>query len=175
MRRSLKKNKGNGLYSEWMEPTPGKVWRPKEKQRFRTRGYLPVWREGTGENSNSKEDPPKGNSNEEEKGRMFETLPKEIVDPGRFVLEIKLGSVTYAALCDTGADLNTLPIELVPKMNLGMPHKTDIRMSNADGSLMKTHGIMNGLTIYIGRHAFPGDFIVQDTRVDDDVPVILGR
>ena len=39
-----KKNKGKGLYSEWMEPTPAKVWRPKEKQRFRTRGYLPVWR-----------------------------------------------------------------------------------------------------------------------------------
>ncbi|KAK4713534.1 hypothetical protein R3W88_019441 [Solanum pinnatisectum] len=54
--------------------------------------------------------------------RIQNTLPKNLKDPGNFIVQISIGQNVHArGLCDLGASITLMPLSLYQKLGLGSP------------------------------------------------------
>ncbi|XP_075079884.1 uncharacterized protein LOC142165168 [Nicotiana tabacum] len=45
----------------------------------------------------------------------------------------------------------------------------------ADRTMKRSSGILDDVLIQVGKFVFPADFVILDCRVDEEIPIILGR
>ena len=79
------------------------------------------------------------------------------------------------SLCDSGANINLMPLSMVKRLSLGELTPTAMTLHMADRTLAQLEGILEDVLIKVGRFIFPVDFIVIYIEEDKQVSLLLGR
>ncbi|KAJ9167519.1 hypothetical protein P3X46_022165 [Hevea brasiliensis] len=92
-------------------------------------------------------------------------LPPKLQDPGSFSIPCLIGdNKIHKALCDLGASISIK--ELTP---------TTISLQLADRSVKYPIGILENISIKVGKFFILVDFVVLKMEEDIEIPIILGR
>ena len=104
------------------------------------------------------------------------SLPKKMQDPSSFTIPCKIGHVDMRkALCDSGANINLMPLFVVKRLSLGELTPTAMTLQMTDKILAHPEAILEDVLIKMGKFIFPVDFEVIDIEKDKQVPLLLGR
>ena len=79
------------------------------------------------------------------------------------------------ALCDSGANINLMPLSVAKRLSLGELTHIAITLQMADMTLAHLEGILEDVLIKVGKFVFPVDFIVINIKEYKKVPLLLGR
>ena len=97
-------------------------------------------------------------------------------DPGSFTIPCSVGKYEFKkALCNFGASINSMPLSVVKRLNLGELSLIAITLQMADRSMAQPEGILEDVLIKVGKFIFPVDFVVMQMEEDTQVPSLLGR
>ena len=97
-------------------------------------------------------------------------------DPGSFTLPCLIGKYEFKkALCDSGANINLMPLSVVQRLSLGELTPTTIILQMADRSMAQLEGVLEDLLANVGKFIFLVDFVVMKMEEDNQVPLLLGR
>ncbi|KAL7605792.1 uncharacterized protein LOC111906878 [Lactuca sativa] len=107
---------------------------------------------------------------------IMEELPKNMGDLGRLTLPCEFGNnlKTYT-LADSGAIINLMPYSFNQKLNLPGLKATRMTIYMANRSVTHPRGIVENISLKIGKFVFPIDFVISDMKEDANVLIILGR
>ena len=104
------------------------------------------------------------------------SLPEKMQDLGSFTIPCKIGNADMGkALCDSGANINLMPIYVVKRLSIGELTPTTTILQMADRTLAHPEGIIEDVLIKVGKFIFLVDFVVIDIEKDKQVPLLLGR
>ena len=107
---------------------------------------------------------------------ILNSLPEKMQDPGRFTIPCKTGHADVGkALCDSGANINLMPLYIAKRLSLGKLTSTAMTLQMADRTLAHHKGIIENVLIKVGKFIFPVDFVLIDIEEDKQVPLLLGR
>ncbi|KAL1223533.1 hypothetical protein V5N11_034284 [Cardamine amara subsp. amara] len=96
-------------------------------------------------------------------------------DPGRFVISVKIGPMTYAcSLCDLGSSVNLMPYSVAKRLGFTKFKPTKISLVFADRSTKLPIGVIEHLHVRIGDTLIPADFMVLELDEEPKDPLILG-
>ena len=70
------------------------------------------------------------------------------------------------ALCDSGANINLMPLSVVKRLSLGELTPTAMTLQMAGRTLVQPQGILEDVLIKVGKFIFPIDFVVIDIEED---------
>ena len=79
------------------------------------------------------------------------------------------------ALCDSGANINLMPLSVAKRLSFGKLTPTAMTLQMVDITLAHPEGILEDVLIKVGKFVFPVDFVVIDIKKDKQVPLMLGR
>nr|GEZ49129.1 reverse transcriptase domain-containing protein [Tanacetum cinerariifolium] len=79
------------------------------------------------------------------------------------------------ALADLGASINLMPLTVWNKLSLPELSPTCMTLELADRSISRLVGVVEDVSVKVGRFHFPADFVVVDFDADPRVPLILER
>ncbi|XP_049362505.1 uncharacterized protein LOC125827184 [Solanum verrucosum] len=97
-------------------------------------------------------------------------------DPGAFTIPCTIGMFQFAkALCDLGASINLMHYAIYKQHGLSEPKATTMRLLMADRSIKHPVGILYDILVKVDRFIFSADFVILDCKIDDEIPIILGR
>jgi gag-polyprotein putative aspartyl protease len=103
-------------------------------------------------------------------------LPKKLDDPGKFVIPCSIGNLQFkCALCDLGASVSLMPMSIFEKIGVGELKPTQISLQLADQSVKLPIGVVEDMSIQIGKYFVPIDFVIVDMEEDAQTPLLLGR
>ena len=103
-------------------------------------------------------------------------LPEKMKDPGSFTIPCIIGEFEFQkALCDSGANINLMPLSVARKLSLGELTPTTVTLQMADRTMEKPEGVIEAVLVKVGKFIFPVDFIILDMEEDSQVPLLLGR
>ncbi|XP_070019907.1 uncharacterized protein [Nicotiana sylvestris] len=60
-------------------------------------------------------------------------------------------------------------------MGIGRVRPTSMLLQLADWTVKRPSGILDDVLVQVGKFVFPADFVILDCRVDEEIPIILGR
>ncbi|XP_070039597.1 uncharacterized protein [Nicotiana tomentosiformis] len=101
-------------------------------------------------------------------------MAQKVSDPGNFTIPCTIGSYVFAkVLCDLGASINLMPLAIYTKLGIGRARPTSMLLQLADCIVKKSIRILD--LIQVGKFVFPADFVILDCKVDEEIPIILGR
>ncbi|XP_070007685.1 uncharacterized protein [Nicotiana sylvestris] len=101
---------------------------------------------------------------------------EKLSDPGSFTIPCTIGNFAFAkALCDLGANINLMPLVIYKKLGIGRARPTSMLLQLADMTMKRPFGILDDVLIQVGKFVFPADFVILDCKVDEEIPIILGR
>ena len=104
------------------------------------------------------------------------SLPAKMKDPGSFTIPCSIGKYEFKeALCDSGANINLMPLSVVQRLSLGELTPTTITLQMADRSMAQPEGVLEDVLVKVGKFIFPMDFIIIKMEEDTQVPLMLGR
>ncbi|KAK4721433.1 hypothetical protein R3W88_011666 [Solanum pinnatisectum] len=104
------------------------------------------------------------------------SLVQKKEDPGIFTIPCTIGSIKFTkTLCDSGANINLMPLAIYKKLGLGVPRPTAMRLMMANRSVKRLVGIIFDVLIKVDTFIFLADFMILDCEVDFEVPIILVR
>ena len=110
---------------------------------------------------------------------MLSMLPRKRRDPGAPMISCEIGGRTLSrSLLDTGAGVNILPKGVYYICPLRELQPLFIELSLADGSVRRSHNIVEDVIVNAENCYFLVDFIIVDmksTKDFNDSPIILGR
>ncbi|XP_070048844.1 uncharacterized protein [Nicotiana tomentosiformis] len=98
--------------------------------------------------------------------------------PGYAKMMKDLMSRNYAfakALCDLGASINLMPLAIYKRLGIGKARPTSMLLQLAERTVKRPSGILDDVLVQVGKFVFPADFVILDCRVDEEIPIILGR
>nr|GEX57306.1 reverse transcriptase domain-containing protein [Tanacetum cinerariifolium] len=84
----------------------------------------------------------------------------------------KLGN---PALVDLDASINLMPLSVWKKLSLPELSPTFMTLELVDRSISRPVGVVEDVSVKVGKFHFPADFVVVDFDADPRVPLILGR
>ena len=84
--------------------------------------------------------------------------------PDEIYLNCQIENKTYLGLCDLGADVNVMPLEVAQNLRTSHMRPTHLGLAMLDGSPCDTHGILSNVLIHIGGKRLAYDFVVTDIR-----------
>ena len=97
-------------------------------------------------------------------------------DLDSFTIPCKIGNSDIGkVLCDSGANINLMPLYVVKRLSLGELTPTAMTLQMADKTLAQPEGNLQNVLIKVGKFIFPVDFVVIDIEEDKQVPLLLGR
>ncbi|XP_070015446.1 uncharacterized protein [Nicotiana sylvestris] len=97
-------------------------------------------------------------------------------DPGAFTIPCTIGERDFAKpLCDNGASINFMLLDIYKRAVLGMPRPTSMRLQMADRSIKRPVEIVDDVIVKVGKFHLPSDFVILDCAIDKEIPIILGR
>ncbi|XP_070024970.1 uncharacterized protein [Nicotiana sylvestris] len=103
-------------------------------------------------------------------------VAEKLSDPGSFTIPCTIGNFAFAkALCDLGANINLMPLVIYKKLGIGRAAPTSMLLQLADKTVKRPFGILDDVLIQVGKFVFPADFVILDCKVDEEIPIILGR
>nr|XP_016477859.1 PREDICTED: uncharacterized protein LOC107799283 [Nicotiana tabacum] len=103
-------------------------------------------------------------------------MAQKVSDPGNFTIPCTIGSYAFAkALCDLGASINLIPLEIYTKLGIGKARPTSLLLQLADRIVKKLTGILDDVLVQVGKFVYPADFVILDCQVDEEIPIILGK
>ncbi|XP_070015487.1 uncharacterized protein [Nicotiana sylvestris] len=103
-------------------------------------------------------------------------VAEKLSDPGSFTIPCTIGNFAFAkALCDLGASINLMPVTIYKRLGIGRARPTSMLLQLADRIVKRPSGILDDMLIQVGKFVFPADFVILDCRVDEEIPIILGR
>jgi Aspartyl protease len=103
-------------------------------------------------------------------------LPKKLDDPGKFVIPCSIGNVQFKrVLCDLGASVSLMPKSIFDKIRVGELKPTRISLQMADQSVKLPIGVVEDISIQIGKYFVPIDFVIIDMEEDAQTLLFLGR
>ena len=104
------------------------------------------------------------------------SLPTKMQNPCSFTIPCIIGNFEMGkALCDSGANINLMPLSIVKRLSLGELTPTAMTMQMADITLAQPMGILMDVLIKVRKFIFPMDFVVIDIKEDKQIPLLLGR
>ncbi|XP_070031630.1 uncharacterized protein [Nicotiana tomentosiformis] len=103
-------------------------------------------------------------------------IAEKLSDPGSFTIPCTIGNYAFAkALCDLGESINLLPLSIYKKLGIGRARPTSKLLQLADRTVKMPSGILDDVLVQVGKFIFPTDFVILDCKVDEEIPIILGR
>ncbi|XP_070013602.1 uncharacterized protein [Nicotiana sylvestris] len=103
-------------------------------------------------------------------------IAEKLSNPGSFTIPCTIGNFAFAkALCDLGASINLMPLAIYKRLGIGRARPTSMLLQLADRTVKRLFGILDDVLIQVGKFVFPADFVILDCKVDEDIPIILGR
>ncbi|XP_057719807.1 uncharacterized protein LOC130934236 [Arachis stenosperma] len=103
-------------------------------------------------------------------------LPQKIKDPGCFQIPCIIGDITIEkALCDLGASINLMSLNMMRKMRIEEAKPTRMALQLADRIFKFPHGVVEDLLVKVGEFIFPADFAVLDMEEKANTSIILRR
>ncbi|XP_070051274.1 uncharacterized protein [Nicotiana tomentosiformis] len=107
---------------------------------------------------------------------VMRPISKKLSDPGSSTIPCTIGSYAFAkAFYDLGASINLMPLAIYKRLGIGRASPTSMLLQLADQTVKRTSGILDNVLVQVGKFVFPADFVILDCRVDEEIPVILGR
>ena len=104
------------------------------------------------------------------------SLPAKMKDLGSFTIPYSIGKYEFKkALCDSGANINLMPLSVVQRLSLGELTPTTIILQMADRSMAQPEGVLEDVLVKVGKFIFPMDFVVMKMEEDNQVSLLLGR
>ncbi|XP_070029465.1 uncharacterized protein [Nicotiana sylvestris] len=86
-------------------------------------------------------------------------IVEKLSDPGSFTIPCTIGNFVFAkALCDLGASINLMPLEIYKRLGTGRARPTSMLLSLADRTVKRPSGILDDVLIQVGKFVFPVDF-----------------
>ena len=105
-----------------------------------------------------------------------QNLPIKMKDPGSFTIPCSIGKYEFKkALCDSGANINLMPLSVVQRLSLGELTPTTITLQMANKSMAQPEGVLEDVLVKVGKFIFPVDFVIMKMEEDTQVPLLLGR
>ena len=90
------------------------------------------------------------------------SLPAKMKDPSSFTIPCSIGKYEFKkALCDSGANINLMPLSVVQRLSLGELTPTTIILQMADRSMAQPEGVLEDVLVKVGKFIFPMDFMVM--------------
>ncbi|XP_070015028.1 uncharacterized protein [Nicotiana sylvestris] len=103
-------------------------------------------------------------------------VAEKLSDPGSFTIPCTIRNFAFAkALCDLGANINLMPLVIYKKLGIGRARPTSMLLQLADRTVKRPFGILDDVLIQVGKFVFPADFVILDCKVDEEIPIFLGR
>ncbi|XP_070011344.1 uncharacterized protein [Nicotiana sylvestris] len=103
-------------------------------------------------------------------------IAEKLSDPGSFTIPYTIGNFAFAkALCDLGASINLIPLEIYKRLEIGRARPTSMLLQLADRTVKRPSGILDDVLIQVGNFVFPVDFVILDCKVDEEISIFLGR
>ncbi|XP_074572627.1 uncharacterized protein LOC141829111 [Curcuma longa] len=103
-------------------------------------------------------------------------LSPKLKDPRSFTIPCKIGMISIGrAFCNIGARVSIIPYATSEKYGYTDLKLTTMAIQLADHSCRYPMGIVEDVTVEVGRFTVPTDFIVLDIEEDSSIPIILGR
>ncbi|XP_047268854.1 uncharacterized protein LOC124898824 [Capsicum annuum] len=104
-----------------------------------------------------------------------QSLVQKEPDPGAFTIPCTVGSIKFTkALCDLGASINLMPLDIYKNLGLGDPTPTTMRLVMANRLMKWPVGVLHDVPVKVADFILPADFVILDCDVDFEVPIILG-
>ena len=104
------------------------------------------------------------------------SLPAKMKDPSSFTILCTTGKYEFKkSLCDSGANINLMPLSVVQRLSLGELSPTTITLQMADRSMAQPEGVLEDVLVKVGKFIFPVDFVVMKMEEETHVPLLLGR
>ena len=95
-------------------------------------------------------------------------LPAKMKDPGSFTIPCLIGKYEFKkALCDSGANINLMPLSVVQRLSLGELTPTTIILQMVDRSMDQPKGVLEDVLVKVGKFIFPVDFVVMKMEEDN--------
>ncbi|XP_070042524.1 uncharacterized protein [Nicotiana tomentosiformis] len=110
--------------------------------------------------------------------RIVVTRPTSVKlsDRGSFTISCTIGNYAFAkALCDLGASINLMPLAIYKRLGIGRARPTSMLLQLADRTVKRPSSILDDVLVQVGKFVFPANFVILDCRVDEEIPIILGR
>ncbi|XP_070027765.1 uncharacterized protein [Nicotiana sylvestris] len=103
-------------------------------------------------------------------------IAEKLSDPGSFTIPCTIGNFAFAkALYDLGASINLMPLAIYKRLGIGRARPTSMLLQLADKTVKRPFGILDDVIIHVEKFVFPADFVILDCKVDEEIPIILGR
>ncbi|XP_070029436.1 uncharacterized protein [Nicotiana sylvestris] len=103
-------------------------------------------------------------------------IAEKLSDPGSFTIPCTIGNFAFAkALCDLGANINLIPLAIYKRLGIGRARPTSMLLQLADRTVKQPSGILDNVLAQVGKFVFPADFVILDCRVDEEIPINLGK
>nr|XP_009784396.1 PREDICTED: uncharacterized protein LOC104232812 [Nicotiana sylvestris] len=107
---------------------------------------------------------------------VMRLIAEKLSEPGSFTNPCTIGSYAFTkALCDLGANINLIPLSIYKRLGIGRARSTSMLLQLADRTLKSPSGILDDVLVQVGKFVFPTDFFILECRVDEEIPIILGR
>ena len=104
------------------------------------------------------------------------SLSAKMKDPGCFTIPCLIRKYEFKkALCDSGSNINLMPLSMVHRLSLGELTPTTITPQKVDRSMAKPEGVLEDVLVKVGKFIFPVNFVVMKMEEDNQVPLLLGR
>ncbi|XP_070009838.1 uncharacterized protein [Nicotiana sylvestris] len=103
-------------------------------------------------------------------------VAEKLSDPGSFTIARTIGNFVFAkALYDLGSSINLMPLAIYKRLGIGRARPTSMLLQLADRTVKRPSGILDDVLIQVGKFVFPTDFVILGCKVDEEIPIILGR
>nr|GEZ84252.1 reverse transcriptase domain-containing protein [Tanacetum cinerariifolium] len=107
---------------------------------------------------------------------LLKKLPKKLRDPDKFLIPCDFpGMDECLALANLGASMNLMPLSIWKMLCLLELSPTCITLELADRSISRLVGVVEDVSVKVGKFHFLADFVVVDFDADPRVPLILKR
>ena len=96
------------------------------------------------------------------------SLQVKMKDPGSFTIPCTIGKYEFKkAICDSGANINLMPLSVVKRLSLGELTPTIIILQMADRSMAQPEGVLEDVLVKVGKFIFLMDFVVMKMEEDN--------
>nr|XP_009786494.1 PREDICTED: uncharacterized protein LOC104234594 [Nicotiana sylvestris] len=103
-------------------------------------------------------------------------IAEKLSNPRSFIIPCMIGNYAFAEeLCDLGESINLMPLAIYKRLGIGRARPTSMLLKLADRTVKRPSGILDDVLVQVGKFVFPADFVILDCRVDEEIPIILGR
>nr|GEW14687.1 reverse transcriptase domain-containing protein [Tanacetum cinerariifolium] len=107
---------------------------------------------------------------------LLKKLPENLGDPSKFLIPCDfLGMDKYLPLADLATSINLMPLSVWNKLSFLELSPTYMTLELADQSISHPVGVVDDVSVKVGKFHFPADFVVVDFDADPRVSLILGR